>query len=481
MKRRAVIFLMLFLAPAAAGAQARVTYEVRYTQPGATRVQISINLPAPLAGPQTLIMPRAIPMGYGEQPYDRYVENVEAFDWYNKPLAVTRADGPRWTIGQTGTSLQRVTYEVNLTRMEREVLNGGDSSKVRPRYVGLLGYSLFAFIEGQEDMPIQLRVDGPKDWPVFSTLAPAAPPPNGTVMAEAENFYALADSQIVMGPAVIFERQDGPVPLFVVTYSEGTVDPQLLGKLGLEAFQKVIAYFGGAPFPHYSIVQEFLKPIADDHQYSLSMEHLQSGTFTLDVKLGITAASPEGDQTRVLFNFAHHIAHSWIPKRAYGEGYFPFRWELAPVFDSIWFSEGFAQFAAMDALANAMPQAEAQKFRERMMELRFRQNLAAMPAFLRHMPLVDVSRIASTRYGEDWRTGRTTFSRGGLMAAAMDERIRDQSNGAKRLQDALRYLMQWSAKEKRGFRIEELPVIFKAATGVETRDVLEKWLQPIKD
>jgi predicted metalloprotease with PDZ domain len=438
-------------------------------------------MPEPLAGPQTLIMPRAIPMGYGEQPYDRYVENLRAYGAGDEALAVERTDGPRWTLGKAGAKLRRVLYDVDLARMEREVLSGGDTSKVRPKYAGLLGYSVFAFIEGQEDKPIRLRVDGPKDWPVFSTLAPAAPPASDSVMAEAADFYALADSQIVMGPAVVFGRLDGPVPLFVVTYSEGTVDPQLLGKLGLEAFQKVIAYFGGAPFLHYSIVQEFLQPIASDHQYSLSMEHLQSGTFTLDVKLGITSASAESDQTRVLFNFAHHIAHSWIPKRAYGEGYFPFRWELAPVFDSIWFSEGFAQYAAMDALANAMPQAEARKFRERMIALRFRQNLAAMPAFLRQMPLVEVSRIASTRYGEDWRTGRTVFSRGGLMAAEMDTRIRGRTQGKKGLRDALQYLMAWSAKEKRAFRIEELPTIFKEATGVETRDILENWLAPMKD
>lgn len=481
MKRRAIIFLAFLLAPVLTSAQARVTYGVQYARPGGARIRVSIEMPEPLPGPQTLIMPRAIPMGYGEQPYDRYVENLKAYGTQDDALAVERTNGPRWTLGKQGAMLRRVEYDVDLSRMEREVLNGGDSSKVRPRYAGLLGYSVFAFLEGQEGKAIRLRVEGPKDWPVFSTLAPAAPAARGNLTAEAADFYALADSQVVMGPDVVFAKFDGPVPLFVATYAEGAVDSQLLGRLGLDAFQKVIAYSGGAPFPHYSIVQEFLKPIAGDHQYALSMEHLQSGTFTLDVKLGLTSASNESERARVLYNFAHHIAHAWIPKRAYGEGYFPFRWELAPVFDSIWFSEGFAQYAAVDALANALPETDRKKLRERMIEMRFRQNLAAMPAFLRRMPLVEVSHIASTRYGEDFRTGRTVFSRGGLMAAEMDERIRESSKGAKRLQDALRFLMAWSAKEKRAFRVEELPEIFKQATGVETRDILEKWLAPMKE
>ena len=44
-----------------------------------------------------------------------------------------------------------------------------------------------------------------------------------------------------------------------------------------------------------------------------------------------------------------------------------------------------------------------------------------MPAFIREMPLVPLSRIGSTRYSEDFRTGRTLFSRGALLAAELDE------------------------------------------------------------
>ena len=102
-----------------------------------------------------------------------------------------------------------------------------------------------------------------------------------------------------------------------------------------------------------------------------------------------------------------------------------------------------------------------------------------MPDFLKKMPLVDLSRTASTVYSEDFRTGRTVFSRGGLMAYEMDERMRASSDGTKRLRDALRFLLAWSAKEKRPFRIDELPTFFKDATGVDTRDLMQHWLAPM--
>ncbi|MBI1750190.1 MAG: hypothetical protein HY234_15525 [Acidobacteria bacterium] len=481
MSRAVIFFVALLFAPVVTAGQGRMTYGVQYSRADESRIRVSIEMAEPLAGLQTLVMPRAVPMGYGEQPYDRFVGEVKAYGAANEALPVKREEGPRWILGKAGAKLRRVAYEVDLERMEREVLSGGDASKVRPGYVGLLGYSVFAYVEGQEEEPLRLRAEGPSDWPVFSTLAPAVPPASGSVTAEVANFYALADSQIVMGPNTTIEKIDSAVPLFLVTYSESATDTRILGRLGAEALEAVFRYFGRAPFAHYTILQEFLKPVSKLHQYGLSMEHLGSGTFTLGLDRRLTAESSAEEQMRTRFNFAHHIAHAWIPKRAYGEGYFPFQWELAPVFDSIWFSEGFAQYAAMDALANAMPEAEAQKFRERMIELRFRRTLADVPAFLRKMPLVEVSHIASTRYGEDWRTGRTVFSRGGLMAAEMDARIRERSQGKKGLRDALQHLMAWSAKEERAFRIDELPTIFKEATGVETRDILEKWLAPMKD
>jgi len=61
----------------------------------------------------------------------------------------------------------------------------------------------------------------------------------------------------------------------------------------------------------------------------------------------------------------------------------------------------------------------------------------------------------------------------------MDDRIRERTAGKKSLRDALRYLVEWSRKNQRAFKIEELPVRFGEATGVDTQDILERWLKPL--
>jgi predicted metalloprotease with PDZ domain len=160
---------------------------------------VTVTLPGAQAAPLTLVTPRAIPMGYGDQQFDRYLDSVLAFSDSGESLPVQRTDGPRWMIGKAGTRVRRIEYEINLVRMEREILGASDSSRVRPEYVGLLGYSIFAFIDGFEDRSIRLQIDGPAGWPIFSTLAPQLPAAIGSTAAYAASFYAFADSQIAMG------------------------------------------------------------------------------------------------------------------------------------------------------------------------------------------------------------------------------------------------------------------------------------------
>jgi predicted metalloprotease with PDZ domain len=310
----------------------------------------------------------------------------------------------------------------------------------------------------------------------MTTLAPAAPPPKGTTSGKASNFYELADSQVVAGPDLSVHRLKSSVPLFLAIYAEGEADAAIMGRLAEEAMERVIHFFGDAPFSHYSILQELLRPISERHRYGFSMEHRDSATFYLGIDRSLTSDSPPNEIARTLYNYAHHFAHAWIPKRAYGKGYYPFTWELAPVLDTIWFSEGFPQYAAIEAIADGLPEKEGLRYRENMLQIRFHQNIETAPLFIRQMSTVELSRVASTRYSEDFRTGRNIFSRGGLMAAEMDELIREKSGGEKRLRDGLRHLIVWSRKDQRPFEIEELPGIFEEATGIDTREVMHRWL-----
>jgi predicted metalloprotease with PDZ domain len=281
-----------------------------------------------------------------------------------------------------------------------------------------------------------------------------------------------------MGPKVQLKRIDGSdVPLFLSAYAESDADLSAEAALAREALDKLIAYFGKAPFSHYTVLLEFLRPISNRHDYNFSMEHLESGTFYFDTTHALPSHAGQRDLETHRFNYAHHIAHSWIPKRAYGPGYLPFNWEMPPLLDTIWFNEGFGRYVAIQALADGLPKEEGARYRREKLA-RLQSILDSAPDFLRRMSLPELSLEGSLLYSADFRIGQNLFSRGALMAAEMDDHIRSQTANQKSLRDALRHLIEWSEQNHCAFRTEELPKLFRDATGVDTSEILNRWLRP---
>jgi predicted metalloprotease with PDZ domain len=470
--------LLLLLSATSSAGQEQLNYRVEYSIARPGKVLVVIEASPAKNGITTLIIPRAIPGGYTQQFYDRYVENVKATSSGGFALKVIREEGSRWRIDASDKNVSRIEYEVDLSRQEREIRSAADASRARTDYVGLLGYSVFGYLEGAENFPIRIEVKAPEGWPIFSTLSPKSPADKSHTTAAAKNFYALADSQIILGPKAQVRKLDAPRPLFLVYYSEVESDSNKHAELLVDAFRKVLDYFVDVPFEHYTGYIEILKPLSDAHEYGFSMEHLDSSTYFLGTDRAITSKSTEQQIERDRLNFVHHISHSWIPKQVYGTGYLPFNWELAPQIETIWFNEGFARYVMIEALADALPGPEGRALRQRQLES-YKQVVARMPEFIRSMSLTELSRIGSMLYSEDFRTGRTLFSKGALMAAEIDQKIRERSKGKYRLRDSLRALVKWGQTSGRAFQMEELPGLLAKPVEVDEREIrgiMQRWI-----
>jgi predicted metalloprotease with PDZ domain len=361
--------------------------------------------------------------------------------------------------------------------MEAGTGSAVSTSKVRNGYLGLLGYSVFAYIEGLQDRRVLLHVSGPRGWPVLSTLDPMTPTAIAEATVTAANFDELADSQVLMGPDLKVTKLAGAIPLVMAIYAEGHIDQALESEIAREALDRVQEYFGDTPMPQYTMQLEFLRP-RPGHQYVFSQEHTKSGSFSFALDAALTARSTAEQRDRVLFNFAHHIAHCWVPVRVYGAGYRPIVWEMTPVIDTIWFNEGFGRYAALAALTDAMTAEDAKTYRDAYLRSRM-EILDAAPAFIRRMSLEVLSREASFLYSEDFRTGANIVARGMMMAAEMDDRIREKTQGRKSLRDAFRWLLAWSAEHGTALHTEQFPEYIASATDVTVADIYERWRQPV--
>jgi predicted metalloprotease with PDZ domain len=465
-------FLLTLTSLPAAGSHAQVRYTISYLDSTAGRLQISIQPKNPLTTPLVFIMPRSVPGNYGVTKYDLFVDhlNAECADGKTRPLTRNDLGAPRWSLDDSGFAIRRITYEVDLKKMDDQLHAASDKSIVRPGFAGLLNYSILGWIEGYDRQPVSCTIRTFSSWPVFSTIVPSASPAKGNLGFETADYYTLADAQTFLGPRFRVKEYKALVPLFIADYSE-TKQAELdnYGWMETRSMEILRDYFGELPFRNYTALFRQAIPLPNDDPGSFGMEHLQSSTFFGDTSYIVATVMTENQLWKRMPTYLHHMAHSYIPLRCYGDAYRPYVLEIPPVIDNIWFNEGFMWYIVADTLKQ-----------KDMMDF-FRQSTYNSPPAIRQMTLQELSRIASTQYAEDFRLGTAVFSRGALMAAEINNYLRQQTGGKASMRTVYRYLYEWSRRNRRPFTLQEFPGLLKSATGIDLTAIYNKWQLPISD
>jgi predicted metalloprotease with PDZ domain len=457
------VLLLLFLTSAALG-QDPVHYQLEYSS-GNDFLSVTMHIPDDAREPtNTLIIPRSAPGTYAFTDYAEFVEQVIATSVDGDVLHGARGQGSYFSFVSEGKSLTAISYRVDLKRMESVLTAGFETSKLRDNYLGLLGYSVFGFAAGLADRPVSLEIHASPDWPIFSTLSPQVEPPATKAEFAAASFAELADAQYLLGKDVqIADVAGAPIPLFVAVYSEVEADLNEIGRRALMSLNGLADYFGYVPMPHYTMVIEYIIPPTPQHKYGFSMEHLNSMTGSSDAANAIQAY----EEKPRIGGIVHHMAHAWIPLRSYGEGYKPFEWQVAPLIETIWLNEGFAWYVSF---YNVLGFKGILDF--------FGETMASAPSYIKDLSLVDLSRLGSTQYGEDFRIGRNLFSRGALMAHDLDMEIQHKTDGAKAFRDVMLGLLKWTETNQRAFAYEEIEPIMSEAAGVDLSAIWNRWQEP---
>ncbi len=454
-------FLLLLFLSTSSRAADPAHYTLEYYS-GNDFLTVSIQLPK-AAGDQadSLIIPRSAPGTYAMTDYAAFVEQVTAITGDGVTLRGERGEGSYFSFDSVESPLTTINYRVNLKRMESVLTDGFETSKLRDNYLGLLGYSVFGFAEGLADRPVKLEIKTSPAWPVFSTLAPRSDPPAALAEFSAASFAELADAQYLLGKDVrIAQVKEAPIPLFVAVYSEAETNLEEIGRRALLSLNGLAEYFGSIPMPHYTMVLEYLVPPTPEHNYGFWMEHLNSMTGSNDA----SSAIKEFEEEPRIGGIVHHMGHSWVPLRSYGEGYRPFEWQVAPLIDTIWLNEGFTWYISFN---NVLESKNILEF--------FRNTTGSAPEYIKQMSLKELSRLGSTQYGEDFRIGRNLFSRGALMAHDLDMEIQKKTKGEKSFRDVMLGLLRWTEKNQRAFRYDEIEPIMSASVGLDLSAIWKRW------
>jgi predicted metalloprotease with PDZ domain len=461
--------LFVCLLASARFTQAQLTYTLRYQDSTSPYVSVRIEAGKAIKAPVQFIMPRSIPGVYAISRYDAYIDQVNAVTSQGRrvPMVLDESGAPRWAAPGKEADILGVEYRVNVDMMERQNLPS-DASLLRSGFAGFLNYSVFGWIEGLDNQALVCKVETYAGWPVFSTNIPALEPARGSLQFRADDYPALADGQIFMGPRLRVKSFAGKVPLFVASFGQ-TADEYLddYGSIGMECMDILDKYYGALPFQHFTLVMSKSLLPGGRGIPGFAMEHLNSSSFIGDTTgLQLGPMSPARRQQK-MSTILHHMAHTYIPLRCYAGRYRPRPLELPPLFEAIWLNEGSAWFILYDVLKYP-----------RYLPF-FRAGVYETAPDIKGLSMTELSYLASTMYALDFRTGQGIFSRGALMFIEMDTLIRSQTRGQKSMRDVFRYLWQYTRTHSLPVSMEQLPKLMSAGCGVDLSDIYRKWQGPV--
>ena len=393
--------------------------------------------------------------GYQPIPFGRFIGGVTAFDAGGQPLPVTVVTEGEWLVQG---ALARLHYEV-LTRLQDENLFDLTlSTHRRPGHGLISGYATHVMVEGFAKRRHELTVVVPRGWRVASAL----PRLEGELPRfAASGSLELMDEPLMVG--TVFQTRvipatagavGGAVHLYSADPAHSAAQLDALAKASEQATRGIRQLGLPALDRPYHVFVEMFPPV-EGRQYGWAMEHGHSM-----VALETEGAYRSAD-VKLTYHLAHHMLHSWIPRRLYTESLRPEAQLRGGATPALWFAEGLSQYLTLVALSRAgvvAPDRALQLLAERFARL----YIESAPPTPRSM--AEHSRIVCGGEHEYWRYG---FAAGALLAFLIDQEMHRASGGGDGLPEAMSQLFGDWRDHARGIPDQRLARVLGEAGGVD--------------
>ncbi len=421
---RGVGLALMAWAMATGGAQARpIDYVVTpVAREGALEaVRITMRFEGDRDGRTEVLLPRT---WSGAMDLDRGVVEVRAEG------AEVRRDGARLLLRHARGADVTLSYDVVQDFEGDPRVGAGRPYRptVRPDWFTLVGWTVFAHVEGRDDDPVRFAWGAaPSGWTVASDLDHAGGSEHG--------FRALADSVLVGGEGMRLIATDvGGAPVRVAVHGDWRFSAEALAERYAGMVEASAAFWGDGGEPFLLALSPLQGP---------PDARVQSGLGLGD---GLAVwLTPNLDLEEANHVIVHEQQHAWLPDRVGGLAR-----GQAEVMD-FWFSEGFTDFYALR------------------MELRL--GLLSPEGYIEELnrvlrrhasgPTLGVGGADLARaFFSDRQAAGAPYERGLLLALLWDARLHDLSGGRRDLDDAI-----LAMRDARGTAPDRLVRVYQALGG----------------
>ncbi|HPR06917.1 MAG TPA: PDZ domain-containing protein [Denitromonas sp.] len=435
---------------------------------------VSCEIGAPAPAGQCLSLPAWIPGSYMIRDFARNIVSMSA-ESEGKPVGLEKLDKHTWRAAPVADgAVLRLIYTVYAWDLSVR------TAHLDQTHGFFNGTSVFLAVEGQTDLPCQVDIlpppaDAVGHWRVATAMREAvdvdgAAHRHGFGWYEADNYDELIDHPVEMGDFTLASFEAGGVVHEIVLTGRHDCDLARLCEDLTQICQWQIDLFGGPP-PMSRYV--FLTMVVGDGYGGL--EHRASTALLTrrdDLPFHGMGKQTEGYQ-RFLGLCSHEYFHSWNVKRIRPAAFIPYDLSRETHTPLLWLFEGFTSYyddlalvrsgvLAVEDYLGLLGKTVSQVQRG---AGRLKQSVAesSFDAWTKYYRQDENAANAIVSY----------YSKGALIALALDLQIRLHSEGAQSLDDVMRALWQAHGQSDIGVTEEMVFSIVKDIAG----STIARWLR----
>ena len=395
-------------------------YTISWTDPNERQYDIAISFTAPADHPR-LTLPAWRPGRYLIQNYAANLSRCTAADLGGDQVKIEKDGKSSWRVfAQAGAPIT-VTY-----RYYAGVLDGG-SSFLDENEAYFNGSNLFMMVEGLRDAESRLSIAAPAEWRIETQL-----PREDANTFIARDYDHLVDSPVLAAPRLTRHsfNESGAVIHLIFIGSE-QIDTDLFLDPVRAIVREQARMFGGLPIREY----RFLTHVSDqwhgvEHEASCSIIAKRSDL------LGARSGDPGYDH--FLSICSHEFFHLWNAKRILPASFAPYDYSTETLTRLLWVMEGVTSYYGELTLVRAGLWDESRYLTHLASEIETLENLPGRET----LSLSEASFDAWLQNDMHDRANAliSFYNKGEVVSALLDLMIRQESMGAKSLDDVMMLL-----------------------------------------
>ncbi|MBZ5538410.1 MAG: PDZ domain-containing protein [Acidobacteriia bacterium] len=429
---RFILLFVTFLFSSVLAAADAIHYRLGMPQPSSHFFVVTIIVERVTVPTLEFQMPAWSPGRYVIYDFAHNVQEFRAQGDQNEPLPFEKIDKQTWRVHASGSGRVAIEYKVFANTLS------GTFSQLNDQHANYNGASVYMYVVGMKDRPIDLDIEAPEGWNVINGLASEKAGGNHWIL-KAPNYDILIDCPTEIAPV----SDTGPVRVKsfssvgksfrVLIHNNGSgknVD-RFVGDL--EKIVKTEFEVMGPPdLNQYTFLFHFNPYVL----HGDGMEHLNSTQIVITGNLG-----DDENYDNYLWVSAHEFFHSWNVKRLRPMPLGPWDYQKENYTPSLWISEGITSYYASLSLRRAGLWDDQKYFRHMAGLIETVQNSSGRFERNVEQASFDTWFWHETPDATNWQnTFLSYYTQGEILGALLDLEVRQRTANAKTLDDVFRTL-----------------------------------------